>query len=420
MSSLTDKQKIRINRDVLEKFLPNKDAIRKFEDLLRLLNDLIPEDLQTLLDSIEESEIQNSSNTSKINSVNSLLQILKQEIEILKSKPNYNTPNKKPNLEYIDMNLNPNVSDKQGRLSWDNLEDTLNIVHKNGVVQQVGQELFMQVKNDYGANMPNGTLVSFSGVNGEIKVNKYIADGSISNIYFIGVLTQELDDGEIGKATLYGNVRDINTTGSDVSETWSKGDILYASPTNAGKLTKVRPTAPDEVVVVAIVRVVDSTDGEIMIRPTIPQGLHYAQFSDTTNQTLTTANTAYPVTFNTTDVSNGLSVVSGSQITTDHAGLFLINFSLQITSSNSSSVTAYAWLRKNGVDVPRSRYDFTIKANGDTKVLSGSFQISLLETEYIELMWASDSTHVLLDYIASTAFAPEAPSAIVSITQIQL
>lgn len=419
MSSLTEKQRIRINRDILEKFLPDNASIRKFEELLRTLNDLVPEDLQTLLDLIEESEIQNSSNTSKINSVNSLLQILKQEIEVIKSKPNY-TPNKKPNLEYIDMNLNPNVSDKQGRMYWNNLEDTLNISHKNGVVQQVGQELFMQIENDFGATMTNGTTVSFSGVNGEIKVNKYIADGTIDNLYFVGILTQDLNTGEIGKATLYGNVRDINTTGSDVSETWLKGDILYASPTNAGKLTKVRPTAPDEVVVVAVVRVVDSVNGEIIIRPTIPQGLHYAQFSDTTDQTLVAANTAYPVTFNTTDVSNGLSIVSNSQITTDHSGLFLINFSLQITSSNSSSVTAYAWLRKNGTDVPRSRYDFTIKANGDTKVLSGSFQISLLETEYIEIMWAGTSVNMILDDIAATAFAPEAPSAIVSITQIQL
>jgi len=372
-----------------------------------------------LLDMIEESIVEQGSSRSKINAQNSLIQILSKTVELIESQPKH-SPNKKPFLDSLDFNLTPSVVNKQGRLFWNNAEDTLNISHKNGVVQQIGQELFMQVENDYGADMANGTLVSFSGVNGEIKVSKYIADGSVDNLYFVGILTQDLIDGEIGKATLYGNVRDVDTTGTDVSETWVKGDILYASPTHLGKMTNIRPTAPNEVVVVAAVRVVDSTSGEIMVRPTIPQGLKYAQFSDTTDQTLTTADTGYPVTFNTTDVSNGLNIVSNSQTTTSYAGLFLINFSLQITSSNSSSVTSYAWLRKNGVDVPNSRYDFTIKANGDTKVLSGSFQISLLATEYVEIIWAGSSSSMMLDNIAVTSFAPAAPSAKVSITQIQL
>jgi hypothetical protein len=35
-------------------------------------------------------------------------------------------------------------------------------------------------------------------------------------------------------------------------------------------------------------------------------------------------------------------------------------------------------------------------------------------------MWAADSTDVTLDALAASAFAPAAPSIIVSVTQIQL
>jgi hypothetical protein len=65
-------------------------------------------------------------------------------------------------------------------------------------------------------------------------------------------------------ATLYGRVRDFDTTGAAAGEVWAKGDILYASPTVAGYFTNVRPTAPNAVIIVAAVMVVDATAGEVM------------------------------------------------------------------------------------------------------------------------------------------------------------
>ena len=45
--------------------------------------------------------------------------------------------------------------------------------------------------------------------------------------------------------------------------------------------------------------------------------------------------------------------------------------------------------------------------------------ISLAANEYVELAFAADSTNVTVDSVASTAFAPAAPAAVLSVTQVQ-
>lgn len=416
MAILNDKNKININRKILQTFLKDNETIRKFEELLRNLNDLVPEDLESLLSAIEENSNISEYTIQKLNSLSSQVNKNEQLIDLIKS----NRFNNKPIFEYLDLNNNPKNSNKLGRLAWNNQEDTLNIYHKNNVIQQVGQEMFMQVKNTTGATLTNGSSVSFSGVATDILIQNYIANGTISNLYFIGILTQDIPNNGIGKVTLYGNVRELDTTGASVGETWAVGDILYASPTNAGKLTNVRPTAPNEVVVVAAVRTVSATLGELLIRPTIPIGLKYARFSSSIDQSLTSANTAYSVTYNTTDIASGISVASSSRITVNEAGLYGIASALQVTSSNASSVTFYTWLSKNGTDIANTRRDFTFKASGDTYIVNSDYLISLNKNDYVEIKVAAASTSVILDAKTSTAFAPSAPSATLSITQIQL
>lgn len=246
MSSLTNKTKIRINRDVLEKFLPDNASIRKFEELLKTLNDLIPEDLTTLLELIEESEIANTTHGSKINSINSLVQILIKAFEIVESKPDYR-PNKKPQLDYIDFYENGNVSDKPGRVYWKDSDDkSLNIVmNEDGVTLQVGQEIYYLVKNTSGVTINNGQLCKFNGVVGASgKLTVTLANGSDNLNYITGIATQDILNNDFGFVTHFGLVRGFNTSGSPYSETWNDGDLLYPHPTTNGGLTNVQPEAP--------------------------------------------------------------------------------------------------------------------------------------------------------------------------------
>jgi hypothetical protein len=307
----------------------------------------------------------------------------------------------------------------RGQMAWNLNEETVDITMGDGVIQQVGFETYMRVKNDTGSQINNGEVVGFVGVNGEINVAPYIANSSANELYFIGVATHDMPDQDIGPITVYGKVRGLDTTGPG-AETWSVGDILYASPTTAGLLTNIRPTAPNVVIVVAAVLSVDATDGVILVRPSIPIGLDYGTFSSTVDQTLVAINTATAVTLNTTGLSNGVTLTSSSRLNVVEAGFYQINFSLQLQSASASVKTLYVWLRKNGANEANTTRAFTSNINNGETPLSVTYTISLAASDYVELYWAANSTDVVLNALPASAFAPAAPSVLVNVSQLQL
>lgn len=306
-----------------------------------------------------------------------------------------------------------------GVLSYNSAEDTFDLTHLNGVTQQLGIEQYMRCENDTGATIENGSVVGFAGVNGEIKVSKYTANSSANELYFVGVATFDMADGDTGMVTTYGKVRGLDTTGPG-AETWAKGDILYASPTTAGGLTNVRPTAPNAVIVVAAVLSVDATAGEILVRPTIPMGLDYGSFDSTSDQTLAAINTATAVTLGNTLSANGITLSSGSRLTAAQSGFYQLDAVFQLTSGSSSAKNVYFWLRKNGTNVADSTRAVTVDINTGFIPISLNYTISLAASDYVELYWAANDINVTLDAIAASAFAPAAPSVLVNMSQLQL
>lgn len=308
----------------------------------------------------------------------------------------------------------------RGQITWNTIEDTMDIAMGDGVVQQVGYETFMYVKNNTGSTIDDGTVVGFAGANGQILISPYTANASANELYFVGVTTRDMADQDVGPVTVYGKVRGLDTTGPG-AETWALGDILYASPTTAGALTKVRPTAPNVVIPVAAVTVVDATDGEIMVRPTIPLGLAYGSFDSTASQTLTASDTATAITFGSTLSSNGISLgTPASRLVVAESGYYDIKATLQLSSGSASAKTAYVWLRKNGTDVPDTTRAFTSDINNGYTPIALTYPVSLAASDYVELYWAADNTNVSLSPITGLAFAPDAPSVLVSVTQTQL
>lgn len=313
----------------------------------------------------------------------------------------------------------------EGSLAWNEAEGTLDLGMDNNVVQQVGLETFARVQNSTGATISKGSVVGFSGVgtNNVLSINKYLADGSTPTLYGLGVMAHDLpDSGQVGYCTVWGHVGGINTS------SFSVGDILYASPTTAGALTKTKPTAPNNVIPIAAVLKVGTTDGEIFVRPTIEQQEYYGVFSDTATKTPAAIYTPYAITFNTTDLANGFSRGSPtSRIVSSASGLFNIQFSAQVSSSSASAKKIWIWPRKNGTDIANSNSEATIDANGGAAVLSWNFVLSLNANDYIELMYATDDTNVQIVAVAaqtgangtSTFARPAVPSIILTVTQVQ-
>lgn len=311
-----------------------------------------------------------------------------------------------------------------GMAVWNSTDDCLDINQFDGSTLQVGQEQYVQVRNGTTGTLTEGTVVGFTGVNGgNIPLcGPFVAGITSLPLYFIGVLTNDIVPNALGKATLLGKVRSLNTTGSSVSESWAIGDLLWSHPTMAGKLTKVQPTAPYPAISVAAVLKVDANDGIILVRPTIFPRLWFGVFSDTTNQTAASANTAYGIKFNTTDIAAGFSIDSldTTKIIANTTGLYNFQFSIQFTSTNSSRAKIWIWYRKNGVDVPHSATVLTIDSNNGKLAPAWNFVVSLQATEYFQLYWATDSTSVSLSAEAATAFAPSVPSALITVTQVNL
>ena len=273
------------------------------------------------------------------------------------------------------------------------------------------------VQNNTGFTIPKGTVVGFAGVgsNNVLSVTPYLADGSSPSLYILGVMAEELpDSGATGLCCVWGNVSGIDTSA------FSVGDVLYASPTVAGAFTNVKPTAPDNVIPIAAVLVDSATAGDIFVRPTIEQQKYYGEFTKTTDQTPASTNTAYALTFDNTEIAEGISIGSpASRIVVVQSGLYQFDATVQISSSSSSAKTVWLWFRKNGTDVANSARLVTININNGYTAVSMSEFFSLAANDRIEIMFAANDTAITVDNVAATAFAPAAPAVVLAVSQIQ-
>ena len=168
-------------------------------------------------------------------------------------------------VDYISFDTtNVVAAPTEGQLTWDTAEKTLSLGLNGGdVILQIGQETHYRVHNNTGAQIPNGTVVRFSGVlgaSGNLTVAPALANGSVPSNYIIGVVTENIPNGGDGLVTHFGKVRGINTSAFAV------GDVLYASPTVSGGFTNVRPEAPNNIVSVAAV-LSSGNNGIIFVRP---------------------------------------------------------------------------------------------------------------------------------------------------------
>lgn len=149
----------------------------------------------------------------------------------------------------------------------------------------------------------------------------------------------------------------------------------------------------------------------------------YGAFQDSTDQVAANTTTAYAVTFNTTDFSNGVTVASGSRITVADAGIWNLQFSIQFTNTTNASQDVDVWFRVNGTNVANSNSRFGFaprKGVGDPfhTIAALNYFVSLNATNYVEIMWRPTDVGVSIEqYAAGTSpTRPAIPSAIVTMS----
>lgn len=172
----------------------------------------------------------------------------------------------------VNLDTTPTQSFGVGNIRWNDSYGTAEIRLKgNNVTLQIGQEQLKRVVNKTSPLIPllesNYQVVKIIGATGQrMSVALAQANTEIGSTTTLGVVTETINQNQEGFITTSGEVNGINTTGALQGETWVDGDVLYLSPTVAGGLTKIRPTAPDHSVIVGYVEYAHANNGKIFVK----------------------------------------------------------------------------------------------------------------------------------------------------------
>ena len=143
----------------------------------------------------------------------------------------------------------------------------------------------------------------------------------------------------------------------------------------------------------------------------------YGQFFDTTTQAATVINTATPVTFNTTDISNGIFIGSPtSRIVVDTEGIYNFQVSMQFDSTGGSNHDVWVWFRKNGTNIPNSALYLNIQNNQSELLQAFNLLVSMKALDYLEVMWEVGNLNAQMAAFAATGVHPAIPSIILTAT----
>lgn len=153
-----------------------------------------------------------------------------------------------------------------------------------------------------------------------------------------------------------------------------------------------------------------------VVQPNTPQR-RYGTFYDTTTQTAAAINTAYAITFNSTDLTNGVYLGSPtSRVYVDRPGIYNFQFSLQLVSTNATAKNVYIWADINGTSVANSATKITMQGSSSAYVASWNFVYRLNAGDYFRLMWSTDNTNVQILASSASSPYPGIPSVLLSVT----
>lgn len=164
--------------------------------------------------------------------------------------------------DFLQLNTSPtSVPTAVGTVSWDNFYRTMQIVTGDGdTTLQVGQEQVTLIHNNTGSTLTDGQVVYVTGSTGELPTVALASNTTeaTSSVTF-GVVTESIANGADGFITTSGMVHGLNTLA------FNEGDALYLGAT-AGTFTNVKPTAPNNLVLVGYMIKKAGGNGSIFVK----------------------------------------------------------------------------------------------------------------------------------------------------------
>ena len=151
----------------------------------------------------------------------------------------------------------------------------------------------------------------------------------------------------------------------------------------------------------------------------------YGAFQDSTDQTAANTTTAYAVTLDTTDYSNGVYLSNSSRLNVRNYGIYNIQFSFQYKNTTNDAQDVDIWFRKNGTNIDGSNSRFSLparKSTGDPShlIAAMNYFLEMNAGDYAEIMWRVTDVGVSLEHFptSTTPDRPSVPSAIVTLNYV--
>jgi hypothetical protein len=156
---------------------------------------------------------------------------------------------------------NPSGSTAIGKLLWDTTEKTLSLgIGAGSVSAMVGVDSHILARNTTGSQISKGQVVRVNGASsGNITIALSLGDSDPNTTNTIGVAAEDISNSGTGMVLTHGLLKSYNT------QAWTAGDVLYVSPTTAGLLTNVKPTAPNHSVRMGYVVSSNANSGVVYI-----------------------------------------------------------------------------------------------------------------------------------------------------------
>lgn len=151
----------------------------------------------------------------------------------------------------------------------------------------------------------------------------------------------------------------------------------------------------------------------------------YLAVQDSTDQVAPNTTSANIITFDTTDYALGASLADSTKLKADYAGLYNIQFSIQLINTTNDTQEVSIWFRKNGSDVAGSNSEFSMPARKSTGTASRgiaalNFFIALQKDDYVQLAWRPSDVGVSIEHFPTqtSPTRPATPSVIATMSYL--
>jgi hypothetical protein len=123
--------------------------------------------------------------------------------------------------------------------------------------------LVTTVYNQTGATVSKMSVIYLDGPHGNLpKLVLAKADNEVDSVLTYGIIQNNISNMSSGICVEAGRLENLNTNIAG----WNEGDVLFLSPTVAGGITNVKPSAPDQLVLVGVLVRKHPTQGVIQVK----------------------------------------------------------------------------------------------------------------------------------------------------------